>query len=582
MFLFPFDKIKRGDKIWIYGGGKVGRQYAEQLKTLRYCEVRGFIDRNPKVSSVNGYSVSSLNEVTFKRGEKIVIAIASVAESENVKSLLKEHRISERNIVHKIVKVNLEDMELESGRGNELSASNLPIRIAIVNQDGMGDVILDLPLICKLKRDLKDNVFIGYFSKYGELFNFAGLVDLKSNENVCKGYDLVLERSHSTFVLEWNEKRITEKSSQLAQFCKKMLEFQKDFSTKNNYRRIYDYAAFMGIHRTEISDPTGILGIGRNDELLFGWDGSVFNVLDKYGLVGKKYITINRDIEAKREGEHPKLWPKEYYTHLCKLIKMQFPDVLLVQIGAMDRDGCIEGIDLDLLGKTSINELKIVLKYSLLNISSEGGTVHLKHALYGKSVVVFGPTDENYFGYEQDFRFASRTCVGPCNYISNGWMKKCVKGFDKSECMSNVSADMVFSGITEYITDKVEEKVRVGVCNSIHKELLDRKDINSLYIGKYEGDNLDLVPNVNMFENDIPTFWGNLPVYDEKYDLIIVCSELEDKIRKDLYAFVRELFRILKKGGKLIISGQIYDQCCLTCNSNNDYKNVDWVEVLKK
>ncbi len=43
-YLFPFDKVERGEKIVIYGAGKVGGQYCDQLGTLDYCEVAAVVD----------------------------------------------------------------------------------------------------------------------------------------------------------------------------------------------------------------------------------------------------------------------------------------------------------------------------------------------------------------------------------------------------------------------------------------------------------------------------------------------------------------------------------------------------------
>lgn len=43
-YLFPFDKVKKGERIVIYGAGNVGSQYARQLSTLNFCELVAFSD----------------------------------------------------------------------------------------------------------------------------------------------------------------------------------------------------------------------------------------------------------------------------------------------------------------------------------------------------------------------------------------------------------------------------------------------------------------------------------------------------------------------------------------------------------
>jgi glycerol-3-phosphate cytidylyltransferase len=46
--IFPFDKVNRGEKIVVYGIGKVGEQYARQLATLDFCEIVAFADTYAK------------------------------------------------------------------------------------------------------------------------------------------------------------------------------------------------------------------------------------------------------------------------------------------------------------------------------------------------------------------------------------------------------------------------------------------------------------------------------------------------------------------------------------------------------
>ena len=42
--IFPFDKVNKGERIVIYGAGRVGAQYAAQLAVLDYCEIAAFAD----------------------------------------------------------------------------------------------------------------------------------------------------------------------------------------------------------------------------------------------------------------------------------------------------------------------------------------------------------------------------------------------------------------------------------------------------------------------------------------------------------------------------------------------------------
>ena len=45
-FLFPYDCVKEGSKVIIYGAGKVGRDYVWQLERTNYCKVLAVVDTN--------------------------------------------------------------------------------------------------------------------------------------------------------------------------------------------------------------------------------------------------------------------------------------------------------------------------------------------------------------------------------------------------------------------------------------------------------------------------------------------------------------------------------------------------------
>jgi glycerol-3-phosphate cytidylyltransferase len=42
--LFPFDRVKKGERIVIYGTGRVAEQYYKQLDALEFCEIAAFSD----------------------------------------------------------------------------------------------------------------------------------------------------------------------------------------------------------------------------------------------------------------------------------------------------------------------------------------------------------------------------------------------------------------------------------------------------------------------------------------------------------------------------------------------------------
>ncbi len=47
-YIFPFDKVSKGERIVIYGAGTIGAQYLRQLAALDYCHVAAVADTYAK------------------------------------------------------------------------------------------------------------------------------------------------------------------------------------------------------------------------------------------------------------------------------------------------------------------------------------------------------------------------------------------------------------------------------------------------------------------------------------------------------------------------------------------------------
>lgn len=158
-------------------------------------------------------------------------------------------------------------------------------------------------------------------------------------------------------------------------------------------------------------------------------------VLRKFGLEKGAYILVQRGVgEADRfDGQTTRLWPAARYEEACRFLKDSFPQYRLVQPGS-GRDDALTAVHLDLRGKTSFEELKILLKEARLLLCCEGGMAHLRHFLGGgRSVVLFGPTAADFYGYPENVNVCSGACRG-CEWLSCDWHKKCLRGFEAPLC----------------------------------------------------------------------------------------------------------------------------------------------------
>lgn len=218
-----------------------------------------------------------------------------------------------------------------------------------------------------------------------------------------------------------------------------------------------DYTEILEGKRINQADIGGILGLTEK----FTYKIPIQNeekTLKKLNLENSKFITIQRSVSASyNNSTNNKLWPKEYYQDLIYKLKELFPNYKFVQIGANNKNfnTNFTGIDKNLQGKTSLEEIKVILKHSSLHIDIEGGLVHLRHALNGgPSIVLFGPTSQNIYGYSENLNLRTNACRKPCEWITNDWMTHCPRKIDKNICMKSLTPDFVFNEIKNFIEQK--------------------------------------------------------------------------------------------------------------------------------
>jgi glycerol-3-phosphate cytidylyltransferase len=76
-YLFPFDKVKHGERVVIYGMGRVGREFAAQVSALNYCTVVAFTDTSKTEESFFGFNCITPDNLTANPASFNRIVIAS-------------------------------------------------------------------------------------------------------------------------------------------------------------------------------------------------------------------------------------------------------------------------------------------------------------------------------------------------------------------------------------------------------------------------------------------------------------------------------------------------------------------------
>lgn len=147
-----------------------------------------------------------------------------------------------------------------------------------------------------------------------------------------------------------------------------------------------------------------------------------------------------------------KSWPMEHWAAFVKQFKNAFPDIRIIQLGTA-KSRPIPGVDQNLCGALSFAFSMRYLKSSLVHVDGDSGLVHARRLFNQPSVVMFGPTNYEYFGYPENINHGPRYC-GNCWWTKSTWMKDCVKGHPTALCMDSVRPEDVLRSVEVLINAK--------------------------------------------------------------------------------------------------------------------------------
>ncbi|MEM0100777.1 MAG: glycosyltransferase family 9 protein [Candidatus Methanomethyliaceae archaeon] len=132
-----------------------------------------------------------------------------------------------------------------------------------------------------------------------------------------------------------------------------------------------------------------------------------------------------------------------------------------MQLGA-ETSQRLQHVDIDLVGKTNLNDVVSILSESKLHLDNESGLVHIATSLGVKCCVCFGPTPVDFFGYEENINLAPAQCGG-CWWSTRDWMEQCPRGFEKPICMESISPRLVTEKAYDFL-EKIISKTSILEC----------------------------------------------------------------------------------------------------------------------
>ena len=270
-------------------------------------------------------------------------------------------------------------------------------------------------------------------------------------ENIKK-YDVALRVWHMIFIDSANVERLQTRAPALLRSLQGIDFYNKKYIYNTNdvgvVLRNIVRAHILGINRYTCLSCDGALPIYDNRvEISLSPEGERnFRKLN----LSKAYITIgsNSDRNNQLNRHSLKEWSNAQATEYISLLNRYCPQIKVVQIGGggvykfSNADRHIFDADLELV--------KYILKNSLLHVDCESGLVHLAAQLGTKCLVLFGPTDVEYYGFKENLNLVSDFC-NPCVFAwDNG--STCLRGAKEPPCMLSHTPQKVFEVTRNYLS----------------------------------------------------------------------------------------------------------------------------------
>lgn len=214
---------------------------------------------------------------------------------------------------------------------------------------------------------------------------------------------------------------------------------------------VYQRAEILDKNVLDITDIDGILGVPKHFVLPVR-NLSDTSFLEGFSLVENEYITFQCGATPKSyRKESPKAWSKEKFLQLIPLLKKAFPEKKIVQLGEKSNSEVLQDVDVNLLGRTTWRQLGTVLKGAWLHIDGECGMVQYRTAMHGgPSVVLFGVTPVDFYGFDENINIRTEACPRACARLSDEWLDRCVRGMNPPLCMDSITPEMVMERINEW------------------------------------------------------------------------------------------------------------------------------------
>jgi len=332
------------------------------------------------------------------------------------------------------------------------------MRILILRFSSMGDILLATPVLDILKEKYPDcQIDWVVNKKFEDVLNTNPLInkliifqDSESLKNIRReisvsDYDFIfdLHKNSKTYYLTRNKKNVF-------RYNKRVFERFMLVYFKKKYNKIIPAAKmyFQALEKAGISTPD-------NWKLTFEINKEIEEAaVKKFNLTNNSYIAI-----IPGASYSTKMWPKEYFRDLVIKIgnsDLVYKKIFLLGKGVKEESAgkfITEGNEAhctDLMGKLSLQETAVILKYSRLVVTNDNGPMHLAECFNKKIIAIFGCTTEEFgfYPYSTEYKIIENKGLRcrPCTHFGRN---ECPDKHFK--CMNDISVESVYETLKGFI-----------------------------------------------------------------------------------------------------------------------------------
>lgn len=447
-YVFPFECVPQGSRVVIYGAGKKGKVYLQQVLATGYCTVVCMADKNAAQHQNFVVPVILPEQIHREMFDAVILAVQSAKTRAMFASVLAAQGIPPEKIINR--------QEEAPALFRVTDVPKARKSVLIYDAGGMGDLIIHKKIVemfIAWDPEICISIACDHFETFLR-FLYKETPQVCSIQRQTREHYRIRQSVYQAALYfnatTWTRVDVLKTPSLLSPQLFSQLERMQQAAQDEQYVEGVPAAVFYQRCLFRREDcyrhaGAGILPLADN-HVTIPSDAAGRAVFTKMHL--GQYVTVNCGNGDTAELQRvAKSWPVARFETLINLLHKAYPTLRIVQLGPKDARS-MAGADAYAFGE-SFGLVREILAHSLLHIDIEGGLVHLATQVGTKCIVLFGPTQVEFFGYPQNINLRAGKCHG-CYHLYPDW-NRCARDLDEPECMYSITPERVMEAAREYL-----------------------------------------------------------------------------------------------------------------------------------